>query len=181
MCRFGASGSVSRSAEAVHMRQALIRVGGRGRERSRERPARTAQRTAAQSVYTEHMQNKKRVNITIDSAVHDEMRKFLGVMGQDFSAFVEHMCVGFIGQMRPLIKRLDGVPLEDSGLTPSEVRVMFLQMMGSIQVEAGSQMNVILKELDTIEAEQRAMPKLLTPEKKPIHTPKVTKGTKTKK
>lgn len=127
------------------------------------------------------MQSKKRVNITIDSAVHAEMRRFLDLTGSDFSALVEQMCVRFLGEMRPIIKRMESVQNGDAAFNPSEFRVMFLQMMGSVQVEAGAELKNILQELDTIEAEQRAMPKLLEPEAKPIHTPKVTKGAKSKK
>lgn len=132
------------------------------------------------SVYDIDM-GKKRVNITLDSAVHDEMRRFLDVVGEDFSSLVEQMCLSFLGQMRPLIRRIGEGPVSEAGLTPSEMRVMFLQMMGGVQVEAGVQLNDILKELDIVEAEQQKKAAPLFEEPKPIHTPKVTKGTKSKK
>lgn len=127
------------------------------------------------------MANKKRVNITIDSAVHEEMRKFLDVTNSDFSAFIEFMTVRFLGEMRPLIKRMESARDGGQSVTPSELRVMFLQMMGSVQVEAGKEMSSLLAELDTLEAEQHSkqQPKLLEPES--IHTPKVKRQTKAKK
>lgn len=133
------------------------------------------------SVYTVGMANKRRVNITIDSAVHEEMRKFLDITSSDFSAFVEAICVSFLGEMRPLIRRMEAAQNGGEALTPSELRVMFLQMMGGVHVNAGAQLNTILQELDTIEAEQKKneVPKLLEAES--IHTPKVTKRTKVKK
>lgn len=134
-----------------------------------------------ESVYNLDMPTKRRVNITLDTAVHDEMRKFLDVVGEDFSAFVEQMCVSFLGQMRPLIRRIGNTSLAEAGLTPSEARVMFLQMMGQLSVDTGVSMNTILQELDTIEAEQNNVAKLLNAPKEPIHTPKVKKTTKAKK
>lgn len=137
------------------------------------------------SVYTMLMTNKRRVNITLDSAVHDEMKKYLSIMGEDFSAFVEMMSVRFLGSMRPILRRMEAAQTEDTDLTPSEVRVMFLQMMGAVQVEAGQEMGKVLSELDMIEAEQvKKAPPLeskTTSPKAAIHTPKVTKTTKAKK
>lgn len=123
---------------------------------------------------------KKRVNITIDSAVHEEMRKFLDLTGSDFSAFVEQLTLHFLGEMRPLIRRMESA--QDGGpmLTPSELRVMFLQMMGGVQVQAGAQLHGILQELDTLEADLEKKKALLVANPEPIHTaPK--KRTTTKK
>lgn len=131
------------------------------------------------------MASKARVNISIDSAVHEEMKRFGEITGTEFSAFIEMMCVRFLGQMRPLIRRMEAAQKGEGELTPNELRVMFLQMMGSVHVEAGSEMQTILKELDTIEAEQkkRLPPPLLEVESKQeaIHTPKVRRDTKSKK
>ncbi|GGB85071.1 hypothetical protein GCM10008019_46270 [Deinococcus soli (ex Cha et al. 2016)] len=124
---------------------------------------------------------KKRVNITIDSAVHEEMRKFLDLTGSDFSAFIEQMTVRFLGQMRPLVRRMEHAQDGGPSLTPSELRVMFLQMMGGVQVEAGAELSTILQELDTLEADlekKKALPVAKSPS---IHTaPKKRSSTKKK-
>jgi hypothetical protein len=129
--------------------------------------------------------NKRRVNISIDTAVHDEMKKFLDMVGQDFSGFIEAMSVNFLGAMYPLVKRLEAAKKDNLELSPSELRVLFLQMMGTVNVEAGSQMSDILNELDILESEQanKAPPLDSKPPspKVAIHTPKVTKTTKAKK
>ena len=124
---------------------------------------------------------KKRVNITIDDAVHDEMKKFLDVVDNDFSAFVESMCISFLSHMRPLIRRISSASGNESELTPSEVRVMFLQLMGSIQIDAGTQLGAIMKELDILEAEQKAKFVPVAPQPEPIHNPKKKRTVKTKK
>lgn len=149
------------------------------------KPVRMEARTeGASRVYNAPMP-KKRVNITIDSAVHDEMRRLLDLVGEDFSTFVERMSVSFLGTMRPLTRRMEAAQNGGNALTPSEVRVLFLQMMGGVQVEAGTQLGAILSELDTIEAEQaKAAQSLLNvPEQKPevIHTPKPKRAAKPKK
>lgn len=133
------------------------------------------------SVYTRSMANKKRVNITIDAAVHEEMRKFLELTDSDFSGFIEQLTVRFLGQMRPVIRRMEQAQSGGQTITPSELRVMFLQMMGSVQVEAGAELNTILQELDIVEAEQQKKKAALEEKPKSIHTPKPSRSTKAKK
>lgn len=124
---------------------------------------------------------KKRVNITIDAAVHEEMRKFLDLTGSDFSAFVEQLALGFLEQMRPLIRRLEAMNSGEAELSPSELRVMFLQMMGSVQVEAGAKLNAILQELDIVEAEQDKKKQSIPAKPDSIHTPKPKRSVAKKK
>lgn len=124
---------------------------------------------------------KKRVNITIDSAVHDEMRKFLDLTGSDFSTFVEMLTLRFLGQVRPLVRRMEAAKDGGPMLTPSELRVMFLQMMGSVQVEAGANMHSILQEIDTLEADLEKKKALPVAESQPIHTEPKKRSTTKKK
>lgn len=133
------------------------------------------------SVYSVRMSSKKRVNITIDSDVFEEMNNFRKVTGMDFSSFVEQMTVRFLGEMRPFVRRMEAAKETGEAISPSEFRVMLLQVMGGVQVQAGVELSNVLKELDIVEAEQKAksQPKLLEIES--IHTPKVVKKTRSKK
>lgn len=151
--------------------------------RKQQRGGRADERRAAsvRSVYNGGMANKKRVNITIDAAVHEEMRKFLELTDSDFSGFIEQLTVRFLGQMRPVIRRMEQAQSGEQSITPSELRVMFLQMMGSVQVEAGTELNAILQELDIVEAEQQKKKAALEEKPKSIHTPKANRSVKAKK
>ncbi len=136
-------------------------------------------------MYTVGMANKKRVNITIDPDVHSEIQKFLDVADLDFSGFVEMIAVRFLSGVRPLNKRMEEV--NKLGLAPSraEIKVMFLEMFATAQMDLGQVMGEIMDEIDIVEGEKR---KEGTPALFPvpastefIHTPKVTKSTKAKK
>lgn len=124
---------------------------------------------------------KKRVNITIDSAVHEEMRKFLDLTGSDFSAYVESMTVHLLGEMRPLVRRMEAALEGGTPLSPSEMRVMFLQLMGGLHVKAGAEMGTILRELDTLEADLEKKKALPVAKSQSIHTEPKKRSTTKKK
>lgn len=128
--------------------------------------------------------SKKRVNISIDEAVHTEMGKFLKLSGGEFSDFVEQMAVRFLASMRPMIRRMEAAQAGGAALTPSEVRVLFLQVFGSVQIDTGVEMMSVMQEIDMVEAEhakKEAERLVETSSVKPaIHTLKVRKTTKAK-
>lgn len=136
-------------------------------------------------VYYVRMADKKRVNISIDASVHSEMQRVLEVGGMDFSGFIEVMCVKFLGTTRPIFKRLEAAKKGESDLTPAEVRVMFLEMFGAVQIDAGAQVQNILTELATLEADLEKKEVYVLTDKgrseEVIHTPKVRKNTRAKK
>jgi hypothetical protein len=126
------------------------------------------------------MEKKKRVNITIDGAVHIETKARLDASGMDFSAFIEQACLGFLSATHDMFRRMDVAKAGGPEVSPSELRVLMLQAVGGVQVKTGAEFAKVLSELDVIEARLDAQPKLLPPES--IHTPaKKTTAKKTAK
>ena len=79
------------------------------------------------------------------------------------------------------LRRMESAQDGGPSLTPSELRVMFLQMMGGVQVEAGAELSTILQELDTLEADLEKKKALPVGKPSAIHTaPKKRSSTKKK-
>lgn len=147
--------------------------------RKQQRGGRADERRAAsvRSVYNGGMANKKRVNITIDPDIHTEMQALLDSAGMDFSGFVEMLCVRFLGEIRPVARRLDEMTKAGLKPTDAEVKLLLLGMFTTAQLDMGKMMNDALEELDILQ-----MDKVLEGEvkKKPIHTKKPAKAVKPK-